>query len=88
MIFIFLYNTISPKDNKHKKKRQLSESSCNPLTIRGLRRARAPKSLTISDLENFYPPIALTLGDDSVPPILSLLVSEGSRCVFINEFIH
>ncbi len=47
-----------------------------------------PNPLVISNLENFYPPIAFRLGDDSVPPVLPLLISKGAGGVFIYEFIH
>ncbi len=47
-----------------------------------------PNPLVIKSLENFYPPIAFAFGDDSIPPILSLLIGKGAGCVFIYEFIH
>jgi len=44
--------------------------------------------LVFSDLENFYPPVAFRLGNDGIPSILPLLISEGSRGVLMNEFVH
>ena len=49
---------------------------------------RRPKPLTVNDLENFYPPVAFRLGNDGIPSILPLLISEGSRGVLVNEFVH
>jgi hypothetical protein len=58
----------------------------NSLHINDLGRPGRRKPLTVNDLENFYPPVAFRLGNDGIPSILPLLISEGSRGVLINEF--
>jgi hypothetical protein len=60
----------------------------NSLHINDLGRPGRRKPLTVNDLENFYPPVAFRLGNDGIPSILPLLISEGSRGVLINEFVH